>query len=250
MHRACGTQASCLRPLKESGRGSLLPSQPHLVEEPEAVSLKSFKTLTQFPLSSSNHETTGLSDSAVRHHLTDSDNAWKMKIRRGASVSAFPIRQARHTWTVAIIVALLSVALLAGSRASAQKRRLPPGSHLAVVADERLAALRSTPEPTARLMRRLSRGHFVSIRGASRSRDGLIFYRVVVTRRTSGWLQSEAVIASWRSADDRRLARLISGADEFDRVARARVFLDVFPHSALRPQALLLYGDAAEDAAA
>jgi len=82
---------------------------------------------------------------------------------------------------------------------------------LAVVADERLAALRSTPEPTARLLRRLNRGHFVSIRGASRNRDGLVFYHVVVTRRTSGWLQSEAVIASWRPGDDRRLARLIGG---------------------------------------
>ena len=133
--------------------------------------------------------------------------------------------------------------------AVAQKRRLPPGSHLAVVADERLAALRSTPEPTARLVRRLNRGHFVSIRGASRSRDGLIFYRVVVTRRTSGWLQSEAVIASWRSGDDQRLLRLIDGADEFDRVARARVFLDAFPRSVLRPQVLLTYGDAAEEAA-
>jgi len=134
--------------------------------------------------------------------------------------------------------------------AVAQKRRLPPGSHLAVVADERLAALRSTPEPTARLLRRLNRGHFVSIRGASRSRDGLIFYRVVVTRRTSGWLQSEAVIASWRSGDDQRLLRMIDGADEFDRVARARVFLDTFPRSLLRSQVLLIYGDAAEEAAA
>jgi len=134
--------------------------------------------------------------------------------------------------------------------AVAQKRRLPPGSHLAVVADERLAALRSTPEPTARLLRRLNRGHFVSIRGASRSREGLIFYRVVVTRRTSGWLQSEAVIASWRSGDDQRLLRMIDGADEFDRVARARVFLDTFPRSLLRSQVLLIYGDAAEEAAA
>lgn len=134
--------------------------------------------------------------------------------------------------------------------AVAQKRRLPPGSHLAVVADERLAALRSTPEPTAHLVRRLSRGHFVSIRGASRSRDGLIFYRVAVTRRTSGWLQSEAVIASWHPGDDRRLLRLIDGADEFDRVARARVFLDSFPRSPLRPQVLLIYGDSAEEAAA
>jgi hypothetical protein len=78
----------------------------------------------------------------------------------------------------------------------------------------------------------------------------LIFYRVAVTRRTSGWLQSEAVVASWHAGDDQRLLRLLSGADEFDRVARARVFLDNFPRSSVRPQVLLIYGDAAEDAAA
>ncbi len=136
--------------------------------------------------------------------------------------------------------AVLAISQLVGSGAFAQKRRLPPGSHLAVVADERLAALRSTPDPSARLLRRLNRGHFVSIRGASRNYDGLMFYHVVVTRRTSGWLQSEAVFASWRPADDQRLLRLIGGADEFDRVARARVFLDTFPRSPLRPRVLLL----------
>jgi hypothetical protein len=89
----------------------------------------------------------------------------------------------------------------------------------------------------------------VSIRGSSRSRDGLLFYNVAVTRRTSGWLQSEAVIATWHAGDDQRLLRLIRGADEFDRVARARIFLGAFPQSPLRPQVLLLYGDAAEEAA-
>ena len=134
--------------------------------------------------------------------------------------------------------------------AAAQKRRVPPGGHVAVVADERLAALRSVPEPSARLLHRLSRGRLVSIRAARRSRDGLVFYHVVVTRRTSGWLQSEAVIASWRSGDDQRLLQLISGADEFDRVARARIFLDAFQRSSLRPRVLLIFGDAAEEAAA
>ena len=149
-------------------------------------------------------------------------------------------------------IAILAFIFLLSSapNASAQKQRIPPGGHVAVVADERLAALRSVPEPSARLLRRLSRGRFVSIRGASRSRDGLVFYHVAVTRRTSGWLQSDAVIASWRPGDDQRLLRLIDGADEFDRVARARVFLDAFPRSALRPQVLLIYGDAAEEAAA
>jgi len=132
----------------------------------------------------------------------------------------------------------------------AQKPRLPPGGRLAVVADERLAALRSLPEPSARLVRRMSRGRYVSIRSSTRSRDGLLFYHVVVTRRTSGWLQSEAVIASWRDADDDRLIRLLDGTDEFDRVARAKIFLDAFPRSPLRAKALLIYGDAAEAAAA
>jgi hypothetical protein len=149
-------------------------------------------------------------------------------------------------------ITIFALLILCGTvpNASAQKQRIPPGGHVAVVADERLAALRSVPEPAARLLRRLSRGRYVSIRGASRSRDGLVFYHVAVTRRTSGWLQSEAVIASWRPGDDQRLLRLIDGADEFDRVARARVFLDAFPRSSLRPQVLLIYGDAAEEAAA
>jgi hypothetical protein len=131
----------------------------------------------------------------------------------------------------------------------AQKKRVPPGGRIAIVVDERLSALRTAPEPSARLLRRVSRGRLVSIRGASRSRDGLLFYHVAVTRRTSGWLQSEAVIATWHAGDDQRLLRLIRGADEFDRAARARIFLDAFPHSPLRPHVLLLYGDAAEEAA-
>jgi hypothetical protein len=134
--------------------------------------------------------------------------------------------------------------------AQAQKPRIPAGGHLAVIADERLAALRSAPDPSARLLRRLSRGRFVSIRGSGRSRDGLLFYQVAVTRRTSGWLQSDAVVSSWRSGDDDRLVRLLDGADEFERVARAKIFLDLFPRSPFRPKVLLIYGDAAEEAAA
>lgn len=139
---------------------------------------------------------------------------------------------------------------LSSAIALAQKQRVPSGGHLAVIADERLAVLRNVPDPQARLLRRLSRGRIVSIRGTTRSRDGLVFCRVVVTRRTSGWLQSEALVAAWRAGDDQRLLGLMSGADEFDRVARARIFLEAFPRSGLRPQVLLIFGDAAEEAAA
>jgi len=147
------------------------------------------------------------------------------------------------------VLPLLLLALPAFSSGFAQKPRVPPGGHLAVVADERLAALRKSPDPNARLIRRLGRGRFVSVRNSTRNRAGLLFSFVAVNRRTSGWLQSDALIASWRAGDDQRLLLLIEGDDEFDRVARARIFLDTFPRSPLRAQVLLLYGDAAEEAA-
>ena len=143
----------------------------------------------------------------------------------------------------------ITIVLLASQTLSAQKKRIPPGGRIAIVADERLAALRNAPNLSARLISRLSRGRLVSVRDTRRSREGAVFYRVVVTRRTSGWLQSEAVISSWRHGDEERLRYLIAGRDEFDRVARARIFVDTFPHSRLLPAVLLMLGDAAEEAA-
>jgi hypothetical protein len=145
-------------------------------------------------------------------------------------------------------ILLILLSLLA-TEAHAQKRRVPPGGRLAVVIDERLAALRIAPDPSARLMQRLSRGRLVAVLGGMRSRDGLTFLQVAVTRRTRGWLQSESVIAPWRAADDDRTLRLIRSSEDFDRIARARLFLDAFPRSPLRPQGLLLFGEAAEEAA-
>jgi hypothetical protein len=150
----------------------------------------------------------------------------------------------------ALFIRSVILALLVAPASIAQRKRVPPGGNLAVVADERLAALRTAPNLSARLLRRLGRGHIVSIRGSSQSRDGLLFFHVAVTRRTFGWIQSEALVAAGRQGDDRRLAHLISGTDEFDRVARARIFLDTFPRSPLRPKVLLLLANAAEEAAA
>ena len=143
----------------------------------------------------------------------------------------------------------ITIVLLASQPLSA-KKRIPPGGRIAIVADERLAALRNAPNLSARLIHRLSRGRLVSVRDTRRTREGVVFHRVVVTRRTSGWVQSEAVISSWRTGDDMRLSYLIAGSDEFDRVARARIFLDIFPHSRLLPAVLLMLGEAAEEAAA
>jgi hypothetical protein len=95
----------------------------------------------------------------------------------------------------------------------------------------------------------MSRGRMVAITGTKRTPDGLTFYRVAVTRRTRGWLQSEAVVAPSRANDDERLLRLIRGSEDFDRLVRARIFLDLFSRSPLRPTVLMLYAEAAEAAA-
>ncbi len=147
--------------------------------------------------------------------------------------------------TLLTVLVLVSISC----EAYAAKRRPPAGGRVAIVVDERLSALRRTPELTGSLMRRLGRGSFVAIRGEKRGRDGVIFYRVNINSRTSGWLQREAVVAPSRPGDDSRLLRLIKGSEDFDRIARARIFLDSFTSSELRSEVLLIYSQAAEDIA-
>ena len=129
------------------------------------------------------------------------------------------------------------------------QKKPPSGGRLAVVVDERLAALRATPQLNGRLVRRLSRGRLVAVRSFKTSADGITFVLVNVTRRTHGWIQRDAVVSPSRSGDDRRLLTLIQSSNGFDRIARARIFLDHFPRSPLRPEVLLLLGDTAESVA-
>jgi hypothetical protein len=58
------------------------------------------------------------------------------------------------------------------------------------------------------------------------------------------------LVSPARAGDDERLLRRGRGSVDFDRVERARIFLDTFPRSPLRPAALLLLGEAAGAAAA
>ncbi len=144
---------------------------------------------------------------------------------------------------------LLTIFLGPFERTALGKRRMPPGGRVAIVVDERLSALRMTPEFSGRLLRRIGRGGLVAIRGEKRNRDGVVFYRVNLNSRTSGWLQRDAVISPWRSGDDARLLRLIEGSQDFDRIARARIFLDNFKVSAFRPEVLMIFAEAGEEAA-
>jgi hypothetical protein len=131
----------------------------------------------------------------------------------------------------------------------AQQRKPPAGGRIAIVVDERLAALRATPQLSGRLVRRLGRGRLVAVRSQKTSADEITFLLVNVTSRTHGWIQREAVVSPARSSDDVRLLTLIEGSNGFDRISRARIFLDHFPRSSLRPEVLLLLGDTAEEMA-
>jgi len=125
------------------------------------------------------------------------------------------------------------------------KRRAPAGGRVAVVVDERLSALRTTPDFYGALLRRMSRGALVAIRGEKRNREGVVFCRVNISSRTNGWIQRDALVSPVRIGDDAKLFRLIKGSEDFDRIVRARLFLDHFTSSGLRPEVLMIYAQAA-----
>jgi len=150
-----------------------------------------------------------------------------------------------HKLTLCLFLILLnSISVLA------QQRKPPTGGRLAIVVDERLAALRATPQLNGRLLRRLSRGRLLAVRSMKTSADGIAFFLVNVSSRTHGWIQREAVVSPSRLGDDQRLLTLIESSQGFDRITRARIFLDHFPRSRLRPSVLMLLGDTAEELAA
>jgi len=152
---------------------------------------------------------------------------------------------------ISFYVSLTLTLLCTASSVNAQQKRRPPeGGQRAVVVDERLAVLRDAPDFSANLLQRMSRGRMVAVHGAKRTSDGVTFYRVAVTKRTGGWIQSEALVSTVRKDDDERLLHLIQNSEDFDRVIRAHIFLDLFQKSSLRPTVLMLFGEAAEKAAA
>jgi hypothetical protein len=146
--------------------------------------------------------------------------------------------------------ALCVLLILFAANTILAQRKPPAGGRLAIVVDERLAALRATPQLNGKLVRRLGRGRMVAVRSTKTGADGITFFLVNVTSRTHGWIQREAIASPSRPGDDRRLLSLIERSQGFDRLSRARIFLDHFPRSPLRPEVLLLLGDTAEELAA
>jgi hypothetical protein len=82
-------------------------------------------------------------------------------------------------------------------------------------------------------------------------KDGLpAFYRVVVSRRTRGWVHQAAIVRPDRAGEDERLLRLANSADSgIDRIVLCRLLIDHFNRSPLIPRALLELAEEAERAA-
>lgn len=159
-----------------------------------------------------------------------------------------------------LILSVIAIIFLSVSASNAQKNRTRLQSKKdtltkqkeqgndAVVIDRRLAVLRIRPSLYAKPIQRMGVGREVIVLD-SKDADGVTFYRVRALPNTVGWVQSEAVIGSFRKNDDQRLAKLIQSSDGFDQVDKTIIFLEKFPTSALRPAILLLLGDLMEEEA-
>lgn len=120
----------------------------------------------------------------------------------------------------------------------------------AFVSDERLSALRARPEMSAKLIQRLRRGRAVGVIGVAQTNDGNRFFRVIVTRRTTGWVLAASVTRSGVESDGEKLIQLIEEEkDVFVRAKLAAVCAVEFRNTRIAPRALLLLGESADQAA-
>lgn len=148
-----------------------------------------------------------------------------------------------------VLLAFISAAPAQQKRRIAAKTKNPNAVKVsnAVVVDERLAVLRAEPGFDARIVQRMRRGRNVVV-SAAREADGVTFYRIN-SAPNYGWIQAEAVTGKFRRGDDARLAKLVQSSEGFEQIERARIFLEVFNDSTLRPAVLLLTGDLMEETA-
>lgn len=152
---------------------------------------------------------------------------------------------------VLIVLCLLLLQAETNQLYGQNKRRAKAANDAAraVVVDERLAVVREAPDASAMPIVRLRRGRSLTVT-ASKLLSGVGYYKVAVSRKRTGWIQREAVAARGRKGDDERLARLIFASGGFDRIDRARIFLELFADSPRRPEILLDFGDKIEEFAA
>ena len=122
--------------------------------------------------------------------------------------------------------ALIVVFLHLTPEVEAKTSRPPVAGRRAVVVDDRLSALRARPDLTGDLIQRLRNGRVVGILREVRTKGGYRFYRVAVTRRTSGWVLADAVVRTGSQLDAERLLQFIGQEkDGFAKVRLASIFV-------------------------
>jgi hypothetical protein len=118
----------------------------------------------------------------------------------------------------------------------------------AFVVDDRLSVVRRGADVKSQVVQRLRIGRPVYVLGSSNGAAGRPkYYRVVVTKRTRGWIHNSAVAFPGRAGEDKRLLQLAENAsDGFDRIALCLLFTAAFKSSPLVPKALLVMASEAE----
>lgn len=149
-----------------------------------------------------------------------------------------------------VLISLFSFSSFSQRRTAPRSSKPKPAAvkkatNEAVIIDQRLAVLRSSPSLYAKPIQRMSGGRRIAI-GESKNADGVTFYRVNMSSKTSGWVQADAIASVSRAGDDERLAKLVQGSQGFERIERASIFIEMFPKSSFRPSILLLFGDLVE----
>lgn len=124
----------------------------------------------------------------------------------------------------------------------------PEEGSKAVVIDDRLSVLLYAPSLFAKPIQRMRTGRIVVILGEKKA-DGVSFYKISAPPSSSGWVQAEAVINTFRRSEDIRIVKLIQATEGLEKIQRMKIFLDSFPESNLRPAVLLLMGDILEELA-
>jgi len=99
----------------------------------------------------------------------------------------------------------------------------------AYVVDGRLSVLRTSPDLAALVVRRLGAGRSVLVLARRHDRDGVLWLRVAVTRRTRGWMLDRAVATPGESDGEDRLVERLAHTKGLVRLRLARLAIDRFP---------------------
>lgn len=156
------------------------------------------------------------------------------------------------------LVSLIVGLLMFTSEAEAQKRKPAAANpratkakevgQTAVVLDETLSVLRTTPSLFADAVQRMRRGREVKILAVAEA-DGVKFFKVTAEPSNFGWVQADAVFGKFRTGDEERLAKLVQASNGFDQLEVAAYYFTLYPNSQFRPAILLLFGDLCQETA-